>query len=130
MLARAAAKGVYDDLAAGDAVAVLRARPQRYDLALAADVLCYLGDLAPVFAAVAGSLAADGLFAFTVEALDDGGDAPWRLRPSLRYAHDAAAVEAEAVAAGFGVVAFARQTLRLAGGAPVGSFAVMLRRGI
>ncbi len=129
MLAQAAAKGVYDDLTAGDVVAVLRARPQRYDLALAADVLCYLGDLAPVLAAVAGSLAAGGLFVFTVEALDDGDGAAWRLRPSLRYAHAGVAVQSAAVAAGFAVVAFERQTLRLDGGVPVAGFAVMLRRG-
>ena len=45
----------------------------------------YLGNLAPVFDAVARVLAKGGLFAFTVEAGD--ADAGYDLLPTLRYAH-------------------------------------------
>ena len=50
----------------------------QYDVVLAADVLCYFGNLRPVFTAVQKALARGGLFAFSVEALaeesEDVGD--------------------------------------------------------
>jgi predicted TPR repeat methyltransferase len=54
------------------------------DLVLAADVLVYLGDLDPLFAAAARALVPDGLFAVTVERHDGAG---FVLQRSLRYAH-------------------------------------------
>jgi predicted TPR repeat methyltransferase len=83
MVAEAARRGVYDAVEAGDLVAWLRTR-RGADLVLAADVLVYLGNLAPLFAAVAGALSQGGLFAFTVETHGDDG---FVLGRSLRYAH-------------------------------------------
>jgi len=128
MLEQAAAKGIYDDLAVGDVAAVLGDRPGRYDLALAADVLCYLGDVAPVLSAVAGSLADGGLFAFTIETLADAGAPDWALRPSLRYAHRPAAVVAAARRAGLTTLRSAELVLRLDAGAPVAGTVLLMRR--
>jgi predicted TPR repeat methyltransferase len=84
MLEVARAKGVYDRLDAGDLLDVLAARPDRYDLVVAGDVLIYFGDLAPVFAAAAIAVREGGHFTFSVEASDAGGSV---LRANARYAH-------------------------------------------
>lgn len=128
MLEKAATKDLYDDLAVGDIGAVLADRPGRYDLALAADVLCYLGDLAPVLAAVAASLVPGGLFAFTVETLAEDAPEDWVLRPSLRYAHRPEAVVAAARRAGFDSLRRVDGPLRLDAGEPVAGAALLLRR--
>ncbi len=85
MLARSRALGVYDVLLQADAVAHLAATNERHDLVVAADMLIYVGDPAPLFAAVRRVLRAGGLFAFSAETCDDSGPG-WRLLPSLRYA--------------------------------------------
>ena len=91
MLARSRARDVYDRLEHADAVQFLTETAERFDLVVAADVLIYLGDPAPLFAAAQRAMQR-GLLAFTVEAADTGGDEDdggpgWRLLPSLRYAH-------------------------------------------
>ena len=72
MLKRAAAKRIYDRLEKGDIASPLIAdrEPGRADLAVAADVYIYLGDLAAAFALAGRLLEAGGMFAFTVEAHD------------------------------------------------------------
>jgi len=88
MVAEARAKGLYDGLAVGELVADLDGRAEAsFDLVIAADVFCYLGDLAPAFRAVARGLRSGGLFVFSVEALEDEAGDEVRLRDSLRYAH-------------------------------------------
>jgi len=60
-----------------------------FDVVLAADVFIYVGDLEPVFDAVRIALLPGGLFALTVESIDDdAGD--FVLRPTRRYVHSAA----------------------------------------
>ena len=98
MIARARERGVYDALVADDAVAVLRRQPPAtFDLIVAADLLVYIGDLAPLFAAAATALTGDGLIAFSVETSEDDG---FSLGASMRFAHSRAYVEATASAAG------------------------------
>ena len=90
MVARADAKGVYDVLHVGELTSHLAAEARCFDLIAAVDVLIYLGDLAPLFAAVAERLAESGLFALTAEAAAaDGPGIDRRLRPSRRFAHAA-----------------------------------------
>ena len=74
------------------------ARQDRAQVVVAADVFIYIGDLAPVMAAVARVLAPGGVFAFTVE--HEAGAAPFVLRRSLRYAHSEAGLRALAAAHG------------------------------
>ncbi len=67
MLAEAAKRCLYTDLIAGDAVAVMAARNDQFDLVVAADVLLYAGSLEPVFTQVLRLLKPDAVFAFSVE---------------------------------------------------------------
>lgn len=84
MAEQARARDVYDSVDVGDIVPEMARRAASYDLIVAADVLIYLGDLAPVFAAAHAALRAGGHFAFTVE---QGEGESYRLRPTGRFAH-------------------------------------------
>lgn len=85
MLAKAAAKGVYDELHCGDIVEFLDGYAGVFDLIVAADVLIYLGELAPFFAAVHPRLAAGSHLLLTIEKLQGPGERG--LQPSGRYAY-------------------------------------------
>ena len=98
MVAQARAGGSYDAVHEADIVQHLLSRSDRADVVVAADVFIYIGDLAQVFAAVAGVLAPGGVFAFTVE--QEEGPAAYVLRRSLRYAHSEAGLRALAAAHG------------------------------
>ncbi len=84
MLAEAARKNIYTSLEVADLRAFLPACGRRYDLALAADVLVYLGDLEDVFRDVRHILNPDGLFCFSVQAADGYA---YRLGSDHRYAY-------------------------------------------
>jgi predicted TPR repeat methyltransferase len=124
MIDRARARALYDSLAVDEIGRFLAGKPGAYTLAIAADVLIYFGDLAPVFAAVAGALRPRGLFAFTVEA-ESGPD--YRLTASGRYAHDDGYVRRAAEAAGFEVVRATDETVRKEKLRPVQSRCYVLR---
>ena len=87
MLRKARAKGVYDLLAKADLQQFSYAG-RKADLVTAADVFIYVGALEAVMKTIAGMLAGDGLFAFSVETLAGSGD--FALQPSRRYAHSEA----------------------------------------
>ncbi len=90
MLAEAAKKGLYARLIEGDLLDTLGDWPAAsVDTVIAADVFVYLGDLAPIFAAVQRVLRPGGLFCFTVEQAEAGEPAPYCLRGTSRYAHHA-----------------------------------------
>jgi len=116
MLKRAGATGLYDRLIAGDLAARPLPAPQPpYELIVAGDALNYLGDLAPVFAEIAGALSPAGLFLFTLEAETDRRDGPvdgYRLHEGCRYRHEEAAVRAWLQAAGLETLEIARPVLR------------------
>ncbi|TIX47832.1 MAG: methyltransferase domain-containing protein, partial [Mesorhizobium sp.] len=105
MLRKARAKGVYDRLVKADLQDLVYAGPKA-DLVVAADVFIYVGALEGIVRTVAGMLAEDGLFAFSVETLADtepaGGDS-FALRPSRRYAHSEAYVRIVLAANGLSV---------------------------
>jgi predicted TPR repeat methyltransferase len=98
MVKKAAAKGLYDHIEAGDMGAALADLKAPCDLVLAADVLVYVGDLAGIFAAVRAKLAPGGLFAFTVQLADSGA---YILGREQRYSHSRAYIEDRARGAGF-----------------------------
>ncbi len=99
MLARARERNLYDALHEAEIAAYLDAKPAGgCDLAAAMDVFVYVGDLEAVFRAVARALAPGGMFAFSVERLEDDG--AFRLARSGRYAHSAAYLRALASAHG------------------------------
>jgi predicted TPR repeat methyltransferase len=109
MLRKARTKRVYDRLEKAD----LQAFPydgSKADLVTAADVLMYVGALEGVMRTVAGLLAEDGLFAFSVEKL--GAADGFALQSSRRYAHAEAYVRRVLGEAGLAVVSLEEKVIR------------------
>jgi predicted TPR repeat methyltransferase len=128
MLDRSRATGAYHRLEQADAVQFLAATSERFDLLVAADVLIYIGDPGPLFAAAQRAMP-HGLFAFTVEADDDGDTGPgWRLLPSLRYAHSQPHLLRLAQAHGFEPVLVEQAPVRHEQGQAVVGVYMVLRR--
>ncbi|MCU6499687.1 tetratricopeptide repeat protein [Rugamonas sp. A1-17] len=125
MLDKAAERKLYDSLACDDLTAYLDTQRDAWDLAVAADVFVYIGDLAPVFAGVHRALRDGGHFCFTVEA---GEGADYALRPSNRYAHTQAYLERLAAETGFQLKAAEALTARQENGAPIAALALMLQK--
>lgn len=123
MIAKAAARNVYDALEVGDAAAALQRAPAAWDLVVAADVLVYLGDLAAVFAGLAHAVRPGGAFAATVEAV--AGDAPL-LKPSRRFGHPSSYLQRGAEAAGLRVALFEPVSVRTERGQPVPGHVMVL----
>jgi len=110
MIAKARERGGYDALVVGDATALLERQPlATFDLIVAADSLVYIGDLAPLFAAVASALTADALIAFSVESC--GGEG-FNLSASMRFAHSRAYVEATARESGLSLLLIGSASVR------------------
>ena len=125
MIETARAKAVYDNLAVDEMVAYLETAGTDHDLILAADVFVYVGDLAPIFAAVARCLAPGGLFAFSIEGLSSGTFVP---RPTGRYAQSDAYIRDTAAAAGFAFAHDEAVVVRTEHDAPIDGFLYWLRR--
>ncbi|MCW5750067.1 MAG: methyltransferase domain-containing protein [Alphaproteobacteria bacterium] len=123
MLARAQARGCYDNLTADEIGAFLALHPRSFDLIVAADVFCYFGDLSSLFCRLAGALQPDGHLIFTLEALREDGV---ELLPSGRYAHGRAHVAAAAATAGLRVERLESIVLRHEFGAPVEGYLALL----
>jgi predicted TPR repeat methyltransferase len=127
MLVEARRKNLYEDLAEGELVAHLRRLTDRdppYDMVLAADSLIYIGDLAPVFAGVAGCLAANGVFAFSIELAQSG---TFELRPTGRFTHSEAYIRTLAEAHGFAVETMTPTVIRQENDGPVNGALCVLR---
>ena len=123
MLDKAAERNLYDTLACADLTTYLHSRDAAWDLAVAADVFVYIGDLSPVFHAVHAALRPGGRFCFSVEA-GDGAD--YVLRPSNRYAHTEAYLRRLAADSGFTVLATQALDARQENGAPIAAHAFLL----
>ena len=146
MVERARARAVYDRVEQADAVRFLTETAERFDLVVAADVLIYLGDPAPLFAAAQRAIVPGGLFAFTVERPDgdddatagvhDAGDTDsdaaadrgWRLLPSLRYAQSRGHLLRLAPAHGFEPLIVDAAPVRSDQGRDVDGLYLVLRR--
>jgi predicted TPR repeat methyltransferase len=129
MLDKARESGLYDELACADAVPWLSGRQAEWELVLAADVLVYFGELAPLFGGVARALRAGGWFAFSVESLapDQDTGAGYAITASNRFAHAPGYVRACAAAAGFNVVQTVDAVLRKEHGLDVDGMLFLLR---
>jgi predicted TPR repeat methyltransferase len=125
MVAVASRKKIYDRLIVGDLMESLAAETASFDLILAADVFVYLPDLKPVFAAVAGKLAANGLFGFTVETHDQEGAI---LRETLRFAHSEEHLRIAAKTAALEILLIERVSTRRERNIPVEGLLALLRR--
>ncbi|WP_120007756.1 tetratricopeptide repeat protein [Teichococcus vastitatis] len=125
MLAEARRVGCYDALHEADLLDFLPRHPEAWDLLAAADVLNYLGDLAPALGGMAAALRPGGLAAFSVErGVADG----YALGPGLRFRHDPALLRSLAARQGFHLVAEAEVVLRREHDAPVPGQLMLLRK--
>ena len=124
MLAKAAARGLYDDLQTADLLTALAAGEARWDLLIAGDTFPYLGDLTEVFESAARALKPRGWFAFSTEATDLDG---YLLKGNGRFAHGAGYIQ-RLTAAGFEIVAEAGGVLRREATNPVDGGFYLLRR--
>ena len=125
MIAKAGAKGVYDETHVAkieDFVGAAAALHARYDLVLAADVFVYVGDLAPIFAGIGKILATGGLLAFTVETHSGDGV---KLLPTLRFAHGESHLRELLRARGLAVQHLAKTSVRSEKGVPVDGLVVV-----
>ena len=149
MLAQARAKGLYAELHEADVMEVLGgckplplsgevffSATVAYPLILAADVFCYFGALAEVFAAVHARLTPGGWLICSVEELlpDRDGVLPadtngnWALQRQGRYAHSLAYIRDTATVAGSQVLRLDREAVRREADAPVPGLLAVLQR--
>ncbi|BAI72052.1 methyltransferase [Azospirillum sp. B510] len=133
MVEKARQRALYDDLTVGDVVEAMERTAGGWDLLVAADVLVYLGDLVPVFAAAARALPVGGRFAATVERLPAGPETQatesFVLGATRRYAHAESYVRETAEAAGFTVRLMEPCTPRREKGVPVPGLLFVVERG-
>ena len=83
MIEKARLTGAYDTLKHADAMTFLKTTKHRFDLVLAADVICYMDDLKGVLSGIRRVLAPAGLGVFSVETgaqdgLNETGRYVWR----------------------------------------------------
>ena len=119
MLDQADAKQLYDELHEDELVQFFEARPTAFDAIVSADTLCYFGVLEGFTRAARSSLEDTGWLIFTVEALTDDADTPWRLQHHGRYCHQRSYVESTLMANGFRVHGTKEVVLRIEAGRPV-----------
>jgi len=124
MLEQARRRGIYDRLIESDIAAFLDAQTDQFDLTVSTDVFIYIGDLAGIFAGVRRALRSDGLFCFSVEALDEGN---FVLRPTLRYAHSLAYLTRLADQNRMVVVTIEPHGVRLEAQASIAGYNVVMR---
>jgi predicted TPR repeat methyltransferase len=126
MLDEAGRKGLYDELALADMVELLGREAAPLDLAVAADAVAHLGDLAPLLAAAAARLRPGGLLLLSTEHL--AGEEGFRLLPTGRFAHGGAYVRRLAREHGFSILSRATATIRRERGAGIPGGLYLLRR--
>ena len=124
MLKKAEQRAIYDELACSELNGFLSSHPQQYDLVVASDVFVYVGDLAPVFQSARASLKKDGLFCFSVEAIESGSFA---LRTTGRYAHSREYLESLAVQYRFVSESIEPTVIRQESGKDVTGYIAMMR---
>jgi predicted TPR repeat methyltransferase len=125
MLDIARQRQIYRNLVCGELIDFLQTQTEKFDLAVAADVFVYFGDLSPVFRGVHGALKDGGFFGFSVEA-SEGQD--FVLRANLRYAHSLAYLRKLSEAHGFVLEMIETKVTRQEAGVDVVGTLAILRR--
>ena len=125
MLKLAKAREIYDELLERELADCMRGQPGMFDLIVAADVFCYIGDLAETLAAAHIALKPGGILIFSVEAQSKRG---YALTGSGRYAHKPAYVRKSARTAGFSEITGRTDTLRMEYGEPVQGYLTALKK--
>lgn len=124
MVEKAKQRGCYDDLQIGEIVDFLNGRKETYDLALAADVLSYFGDLKPFLSALRTALTPDGIFVGTVE---KGAGGRYQAAKTGRYQHGETYLRKRAAEAGFALLELSEIVLRREENRPVEGYVFALR---
>ncbi len=124
MLKHARHREIYDNLFCGELTEFLPTQARNFDLAVAADVFGYIGNLSGVFQGVRGALRPGGFFCFSVEA---GDERDFVLKTSLRYAHSVAYIRRLAGDYGFVLQTTESRVLRQDEGVDVGGHIVIMR---
>lgn len=131
MIEQARQRGCYDELACAELTSYSASSLERFDLVMAADVLCYFGELDEPISALGRILQPGGFLVFSVEDLSavrpDVGDSGYRLLEHGRYAHVARYVEAQVRSAGLELEAAEPGVLRYERGVPVRGLIVAAR---
>jgi predicted TPR repeat methyltransferase len=129
MLARARARGEYDELVEAELVSWLARQQGSFDLIISADTLCYFGKLDAALLAAGDALRPGGHLAFTVEHSADaiGG---YRLGSSGRYAHTTSYVTDRLAAAALTIESIDHVNLRREFGKEVEGLLVHARRPV
>ena len=125
MIEQARSRGIYDSLVVADIENALTPAAGRYDLALAADTLVYLGDLTAIMRGVARALEADGFFLFTVEKKEGEG---FELGPKRRWRHSESYLRELAGANGLEIAGLLACNPRTEASVPVEGLALALRK--
>jgi predicted TPR repeat methyltransferase len=124
MLEVARQRQIYDHLVCSDLTEFLRKQSANFDLALAADVLIYIGDLSAVLQGVRGALRDGGFFGFSVEASEDQD---FVLNTTRRFAHSKPYLRRLAADHGFVVETIEPAVLRQQVGSDVAGYLAVLR---
>jgi predicted TPR repeat methyltransferase len=132
MIAKARARGGYDELIVAELCAFMSSRPAAFDIVLSADTLVYFGALEEPLQAARSCVRRGGLLLATLERRDAGQDssAPqpsYRLETHGRYSHCEGYVGAVLEGAGFGGISLERCVLRRERGSDVTGLVVLAR---
>ena len=122
MIEKARERNLYDRLEVAEVLKSLQEWPGVFDLVLAGDVFCYLGDLFNVFVATRNALRPGGLLAFSVELSKETG---WKLTPSRRYVHGEGYVLETLTKSGLTIKSIQTQILRQDAGKDVAGLIVV-----
>jgi predicted TPR repeat methyltransferase len=125
MLDKARERGLYDHLECQDIGEFLGQRVDDFDLIVAADVLVYFGDLAPMFSQVHNALRPNGYFCFSAEVSEE---ADFTLTSSNRFAHSLPYLRRLASSAGFELTGIEQAPLRTENGVQVMGHAAVMRK--
>lgn len=130
MIDKARERGVYDALSVGELCAFMRGCAATYDAVVSADTLCYFGNLVQPLEAARACLGAQGLIAFTVEALGEvDAQREYVLQPHGRYAHSARYLDDSVKSSGLQLLARESVVLRKERDLDVQGYLCVARRG-
>ncbi|GMH91025.1 hypothetical protein TrST_g9782 [Triparma strigata] len=133
MLVKANERGCYDECFCHDIETCFNIEGVRsrapFDLVIACDVFVYLGNLERIFEGVKGSLGVNGVFAFSVELLEDdkGGKYNYICQTFARFSHKEEYIVQLAAEYGFEVVEMRKCVLRKNAGIDVVGLLTILR---
>lgn len=130
MLRKARDRKCYDALHRAELVYYLDTQPEAFDVVMAADVLCYFGELERAFAAAHRALRGGGWLLFSVESLPEHEAAGHRLMPTGRYVHHERYLRDALREAGFDEPRLQAENLRAETGVPVKGWVVTARKAL